>query len=205
MPRLAKDNLLPTAITNIRLGAALQHSGARSVAEAFDKSEAETLFVYDDCALGRTDWTMDEPDDTARCFRADNPHKETIAMLPLDGYIITGTNTVRGGVCDGMLLTEKDMTLIEFKTNVTSANRLTILQRAQEAIDQLWHTYDGIIRPACASKDRTLDDRLAVDFHVVFHKAMLVTAINAELMDLQSMFLESNGLPLYFDSQKTFL
>ena len=127
MPRLSPNNILPAAITNLRLCTALQNCGAIGVANAFDKSSAENLYVYDDGNLGYTDWTDVIPEFVSKCFFAANPNKNTIALLPLDGRIITGPSVIAGGVCDGMLLTDKEMCFIEFKTNVTSSNYQTIL------------------------------------------------------------------------------
>ncbi len=203
MPRLSKDRELPEAIKNIRLGAALQDCGNRHVADAFDKSDANRLFVYDDAELGHTDWTDKMSVFEDKCFVAENPNRSVIALLPLDGCIITGKKIVEGGVCDGMLLTENEMCLIEFKTNVSSPNYQTIIQRANEAVGQLWHTYDAIVRPRCA-KYRNIEDVLAVEFYVVFDKTLEVTGINSELMDLQSQFLEDNKFVLYFANKKVF-
>lgn len=124
MPRLSQDRNLPVAITNLRLCSALQYCGALGVANAFDKSSAEYLYIYDDSKLGYTDWTDVAPEFVSKCFVATNPNNNTIVLLPLDHRILTGKSVVAGGVCDGMLLTEKEMCLIEFKTNATPTIRL---------------------------------------------------------------------------------
>ena len=166
MPRLSLNKDVPIAITNVRLCSALQNCGATGVADAFDKSSAVNLFVYDDQMLGYADWNDIEPDFVSKCFMATNPDNNTIVLLPLDGRVLTGTSVITGGVCDGMLLTDKEMSLIEFKTNVTSSNYKTIVQRANEAIEQLWHTFDGIIKPKCEEKNRNIELLLTVDFYV---------------------------------------
>ena len=134
---------------------------------------------------------------------------DLIALLPLDGRILTGPSVIAGGVCDGMLLTDKEMCFIEFKTNVTSSNYQTITQRANDAIDQLWHTFDGIIKPKCATQSIAgqpidVEHKLFVDFHVVFDKDLEVTEASSELMDLQLQFLTDKSHPLYFDDGKVF-
>ena len=209
MPRLSQNKDLPTAITNLRLGTALQDCGAIGVANAFDKSSARHLYVYDDGDLGYTDWTDVAPAFVSKCFVVTNPNNITIALLPLDGRIITGPSIIAGGVCDGMLLTEKEMCLIEFKTNVISSNYQTIVDRAEEAIDQLWHTFDAIIKPKCATQSIAgqpidVEHKLFVDFHVVFDKDLEVTGASSELMDLQLQFLTDKSHPLYFDDGKVF-
>lgn len=209
MPRLSPNNILPAAITNLRLCTALQNCGAIGVANAFDKSSAENLYVYDDGSLGYTDWTDVVPEFVSKCFVAANPNNNTIALLPLDGRILTGPSVIAGGVCDGMLLTDKEMCFIEFKTNVTSSNYQTITQRANDAIDQLWHTFDGIIKPKCATQSIAgqpidVEHKLFVDFHVVLDKDLEVTGASSELMDLQLQFLTDKSHPLYFDDRKVF-
>ncbi len=209
MPRLSKDRNLPVAITNLRLCTALQYCGAISVANAFDKSSAKHLYVYDDGALGYTDWTDVAPAFASKCFVATNPNNNTIALLPLDHRILTGSSVITGGVCDGMLLTDKEMCLIEFKTNVTSSNYQTIIQRANDAIDQLWHTFDNIIKPKCAAQSIAgqpidVEQMLSIDFYVVYDKDLEVTGVNSELMELQLQFLTDKSHPLYFDNGKPF-
>jgi hypothetical protein len=180
------------------------------VANAFDKSSAEYLYIYDDSKLGYTDWTDVAPEFVSKCFVATNPNNNTIVLLPLDHRILTGKSVVAGGVCDGMLLTEKEMCLIEFKTNATSSNYQTIVQRANDAIDQLWHTFDDIIKPKCttqsiAGQPIDVEQMLSIDFYVVYDKDLEVTGANSELMDLQTQFLTDKSHPLYFDNGKTFL
>lgn len=204
MSRLSLNKDVPIAITNVRLCSALQNCGATGVADAFDKSSAVNLFVYDDQMLGYADWNDIEPDFVSKCFMATNPDNNTIVLLPLDGRVLTGTSVIAGGVCDGMLLTDKEMSFIEFKTNVTSSNYKTIVQRANEAIEQLWHTFDGIIKPKCEEKNRNIELLLTVDFYVVFDKDLEITAANSELMDLQILFFEDYKFPLYFNNEKTF-
>lgn len=204
MPRLSQDRNLPAAITNLRLCSALQNCGAIGVANAFDKSSANYLYVYDDGNLGYTDWTDVAPEFVSKCFVTTNPNNRTIVLLPLDGRILTGPSVIAGGVCDGMLLTDKEMCLIEFKTNVISSNYQTITQRADEAIGQLWHTFDCIIKSKCATISRDVEQMLSIDFFVVFDKDLEVTGANSELMDLQTQFLTDKSHPLYFDNGKTF-
>ena len=125
-------------------------------------------------------------------------------LLPLDGRIITGKNIIQGGVCDCALLTNKEMSFVEFKTNVLSANDLTILQRANEAIDQLWHTYDGIINPKCQKVGVEVKQKVSIDFYVVFDNDLRVTGAQASLQNLQNEFLLDKHYQLYFQNHKQF-
>lgn len=206
MPKLSKDKDLPTAITQLRLCSALKYCGHIKFADAFDKSDEENLYVYDNENLGYTDWDNVEPADfISKTFNAQNPNKNTLVLLPLDGYIITGNNIIQGGVCDCALLTDKEMSYIEFKTNVSSSsNYKTILQRADEAETQLWHTYNDIIQPKCKKKGVNINQKVSLDFNIVFNQDLNVTNVQASLLDIQLDFLINNNYPLYFRNSKQF-
>ncbi len=204
MPNLSADRNLPHALVQIRLGSALSACGVLEVKDTFDKSATLQLFVYDDRQLGYTDWVDTEPEFKSKCFIVKNPNNTTIVSLPLDGRTITGPNVTKGGVCDAMLLTEKEMSLVEFKTNVTSENYQTIMDRANDAVKQLWHTYDDIIKPRCAKFSKDIDVILTVDFYVVFDNDMEITGASSQLMDMQNQFLEDCKHLLYFENEKTF-
>jgi len=204
MPQLSTDRNLPPAIRNLRLCSALKDCGALGVANAFDKSEAAILYVYDDETIGYVDWTDIEPEFISKCFKANNRNNVTIVLLPLDHRIVTGPAICKGGVCDCMLLTNNEMSLIEFKTNA-SLNYLTNLQRADEGSNQLWHTFDTIIRPRCVKLSIDPMQKISVDFHVVFDSDLIVTSANAELQDFKTQFLDEKKIKLSFDNEKDFL
>lgn len=203
MPQLSTNRTLPVAITRLRLGSALQGCGAVAVSVAFDQSSAKKLFIYDDRALGYTDWVETVPNFVSKCLSANNPKGALVALLPLDGRIVTGTATVVGGICDCMLVTDKEASFVEFKTNVTSENFQTVIQRATEACEQLWHTYDGIVKPRCAAKGIDLSKVVGVDFYVVFDKDLEITSAQSQLMDLQNEFLNDKQFPLFIGNEKT--
>ena len=193
MPTLSQNKELPVAITQLRLCSALKSCGQIGVENAFDKSDDKNLYVYDDGSLGYSDWTNNKHTvSLSKAFNAQNPHNNTLVLLPLDGRIITGKNFITGGVCDCALLTDKELSFVEFKTNVLSFSYLTVLQHAQKAKDQLWHTFDGIIDSECL--------KIGVDVN----KDLNVTGVRADLQDLQNEFLMDKYYPLYFENSKQF-
>lgn len=205
MPTLSQNKNLPVAITQLRLCSALRNCGSVGVANAFDKSNDKNLYVYDNENLGCSDWTNVLPIPAlSKAFHAHNP-KNTLVLLPLDGCIITGAHIIQGGVCDCALLTDKELSFVEFKTNVISLNDLTILQRANEAIVQLWHTYNGIIYPKCHKVGIDIKSKVSIDFYVVFDNELSVTSVRADLQDLQYDFLHNNHYPLFFQNNKDFI
>ncbi len=203
MPTLLQNRDLPVAITQLRLCSALRDCGSVGVEDAFDKSDNENLYVYDDG--GYSDWTNVEPMAfLSKTFHALNPHQNTLVLLPLDGRIITGKNIIEGGVCDCALLTEKELSFIEFKTNASSDLDETIFGHAEKAIKQLWHTYDGIINPACQKVGIDVKQKVYVDFYVVFNKDLSVTGVRADFQNLQDQFLQYKSYPLFFENSKQF-
>ncbi len=205
MPKLSQNKDLPVAIIQLRLCSALKNCGPLGVENAFDKSSDENLYVYDDVGLHYTDWTNAEPTAfLSKTFHAQNPMKKTLVLLPLDGCIITGMHYIQGGVCDCALLTDKEFSFIEFKTNVSSNNNLTILQRANEAKEQLWHTYDGIINTECQKTGVDVKQKVSIDFYVVFDNRLSVTGVRADFQNLQNEFLQDKYYPLFFQNNKQF-
>ena len=205
MPTLSQNRDLPAAITQLKLCYALRFCGPLGVGGAFDKSDDENLYVYDDDTLGYSDWTNVEPTPfLSKTFHAQNPNRNTLVLLPLDGRIITGDNFIRGGICDCALLTDKELSFIEFKTNVSSDLDKTILEHAEKAVDQLWHTYDGIINPECRRGGIDITLKVSIDFYVVFDSVLGVTGARADIQNLQNEFLQEKHYPLYYQNNKQF-
>lgn len=205
MPTLSQNRDLPAAITQLKLCYALRFCGPLGVVGAFDKNDDENLYVYDDDALGYSDWTNVEPTAfLSKTFHAQNPNRNTLVLLPLDGRIITGDHFIRGGICDCALLTDKELSFIEFKTNVSSDLDKTILEHAEKAVDQLWHTYDSIINPECRRVGIDITLNVSIDFYVVFDSVLGVTGARADIQNLQNEFLQEKHYPLYYQNNKQF-
>lgn len=205
MPTLSQNKELPGAIKQLKLCYALRDCGPVGVGNAFDKSNDENLYVYDDENLGYSDWTNVAPAVfLSTTFHAQNSNRNTLVLLPLDGRIITGEHFIRGGICDCALLTDKELSFVEFKTNVSSNLDKTILEHAEKAIDQLWHTYDGIINPECQKVGIDITLKVSIDFYVVFDNDLSVTGVRADFQDLQNEFLQEKHYPLYFQNTKQF-
>lgn len=202
MPRLSTDRTLPKAITQLRLSFSLRDCGANRVEDVFDKSDADCIYAYDDQGLGYSDWCITKPEFSSKSFRINNKNKTTICLLPLDGRIITGPRIIMGGVCDCLLLTENEMTFVEFKTNVTTQNPQSALNKADEAIEQILHTFNDIFLPRCGTL--IAQNQLNINFYVVFDEDYNVTGVNSSIMDLSVEFFNNNKYPLYFDNKKDY-
>ncbi len=200
MPQLSKNREIPLALTNLRLCYSLRKCGKNKVEDVFDKCEDPLLFTYDDQnILGYSDWTNKEPEFSSKCFRVNNPNKNTLCLLPLDGRIITGPHVIRGGVCDCLLLSEQEMAFVEFKTNVNSPDPLNTFDMADKAISQLWNTFNIFLKMRVNMRD------LSIDFHVVFDKDYKITGVNSSFMDLGVKFLKERKYPLSFENEKSFI
>ena len=102
------------------------------------------------------------------------------------------------------LLTDKELSFIEFKTNVSSDLDKTILEHAEKAVDQLWHTYDGIINTECQKTGVDVKQKVSIDFYVVFDNRLSVTGVRADFQNLQNEFLQDKYYPLFFQNNKQF-
>lgn len=204
MPGFWPNEEVPEAIRNLRLCGALAHCASTKVEDAFEQSNDENLYVYDDETLHHSTWVNELPDFLSKTFHAQNPNGRTLVLLPLDGLIFRGRDIIEGGICDCALLTDKEMSFVEFKTNVTSLYEVTIHAHAQKAVGQLWHTYQGIIQEKCQKVGIAVAEKVSVDFYVVFDTHLCVTGVQASLLDLQTDFLMRKHYPLYFQNEKQF-
>ncbi len=206
MQQPSNDNKVPSAVKRLRLYRALEDCGRTDVKECIELSTVECLYVYDDNGengAGYTKWTDKKPDNETKCFKANNTTQKEIVLLPLDNRIVTGHTVRQGGVADCALLTDKEMSFIEFKTNVYSTK--FIEKHDEKAIEQLWNTYDNIITPRCKNKDIDITDKVDMDFYIVFDRELDVTAASATRLNMMVAFLEQHRLPLYFNNEKDFL
>lgn len=155
--------------------------------------------------MGYSDWSETiNTADVSRSFIARNDNETEIVLLPLDNRIISGPAVTKGGVNDCAILTEKQMSLIEFKTNVTSNSDKNIEDKTSDAIKQLWHTFNEIISPRCSAKGISLEKAVDIDFFVIFDSNLDVTNVTASRLDKQMEFLQKNGFPLFFNNEKLF-
>ena len=126
---------------------------------------------------------------------------------PQEGYYVPEEPNpgmaVAGMICG--ILTERQMSFVEFKTNVTSNSEQNIGDKTDDAIAQLWHTYNEIISPRCSSKGISLATSVEIDFFVIFDSNLDVTNTTASRLDKQMEFLEKNKFPLFFDNEKSFI
>lgn len=196
------DNNIPQEVRRLRLCSSLQSCGG-TVEVCLKESNEVAMSIYDDASLGYTDWINGNsglPD----TFIANNAGNKKLILLPLDNRIISGPVVKQGGVADCVVLTMDNMSIIEFKTNVTSNTDFNISAKTEDAINQLWHTYDGIISPRCLAKGVDIATMVDIEFYIVFNKELDVTSATASRLNHQMEFMRNHNLPLYFDNEKNF-
>lgn len=196
------DNNIPQEVRRLRLCSSLQSCGG-TVEVCLKESNEVAMSIYDDASLGYTDWINGNsglPD----TFIANNAGNKKLVLLPLDNRIISGPVVKQGGVADCVVLTMDNMSFIEFKTNVTSNTDFNISAKTEDAINQLWHTYDGIISPRCLAKGVDIATMVDIEFYIVFNKELDVTSATASRLNHQMEFMRNHNLPLYFENEKNF-
>lgn len=194
---------IPKAVTRLRLCKSLEDCG-HSVEKCFKSSSAKTLYAYDDNDLKYSDWTNIAPEEISRSFIVRNDDGIEIVLLPLDNRIISGPKITEGGVNDCAILTEWQMSFIEFKTNVTSNSDKNMEDKTNDAIKQLWHTFNKIISPRCETQGINLAAEVDIDFFIIFDSNLDVTNVSASRMEKQIAFRDEKGFQLYFDNEKSF-
>lgn len=195
-------NNIPNEVKRLRLCSSLQNCGG-TVEVCLKESNEVAMSIYDDASLGYTDWINGNsglPD----TFIANNAGNKKLVLLPLDNRIISGPVVKQGGVADCVVLTMDNMSFIEFKTNVTSNTDFNISAKTEDAINQLWHTYDGIISPRCLAKGVDIATMVDIEFYIVFNKELDVTSATASRLNHQMEFMRDHNLPLYFENEKNF-
>ena len=196
------DNNIPQEVRRLRLCSSLQSCGG-AVEVCLKESNEVAMSIYDDASLGYTDWINGNsglPD----TFIANNAGNKKLVLLPLVNRIISGPVVKQGGVADCVVLTMDNMSIIEFKTNVTSNTDFNISAKTEDAINQLWHTYDGIISPRCLAKGVDIATMVDIEFYIVFNKELDVTSATASRLNHQMEFMRNHNLPLYFENEKNF-
>ncbi|MDD6165471.1 MAG: hypothetical protein PUB31_03960 [Bacteroidales bacterium] len=199
-----QNKKIPNAVKQLKLCKSLQNCG-QSVASCLKRSTAKVLYTYDDTDLTYSDWSESiTPDQISRSFIVRNDNEVEIILLPLDNRIISGPMVTKGGVNDCAILTNRQMSLIEFKTNVTSNSYRNMEAKTNYAIKQLWHTFDEIIYPRCKARGIDLKAKIDIDFFVIFDHNLDVINFTASRSEKQVAFLEKTGFQLYFDNEKSF-
>lgn len=202
---MEQQDKIPNAIKRLRLCASLKNCG-HPVEDCFKHSSAKVLYAYDDAVLGYSDWSEAvASEEISRSFIVHNDNSAEIILLPLDNRIISGPAVTKGGVNDCAILTDKQMSFVEFKTNVTSNSDKNMEDKTNDAIGQLWHTFNEIISPRYSAKGISLTTAVNIDFFVIFDSSLDVTNVTASRLDKQMEFLQQTGLPLFFDNEKLFI
>jgi hypothetical protein len=201
MPNQTNNNI-PIEVKRLRLCSSLQDCGG-TVEACLKESDAKSMSIYDNEALGYTDWKCGDsglPD----TFIANNSDNKKLILLPLDNRIISGPKVKQGGVADCAVLTMDNMSFIEFKTNVKSNTDWNISKKTEDAINQLWHTFNEIIFPRCSAKGIDIAKMVDIEFYIVFNKELDVTSASASRLNYQMEFMNDHHFPLYFDNEKNF-
>lgn len=153
-----------------------------------------------------------EGDDFEKAFDVENPNQRIIVVLPFDQKIITGQHYIKGGIADCGLLSVKELSFVEFKTNALTPTIESIKEEYEKAMNQLWHTYE-VIKERCLSKKVDIDTEVDIDFYIVNDKMFaqrvdqyLPVKVSSQQQAFQTDFQqEHNGYSLFFDTKREFV
>jgi hypothetical protein len=218
MAMLSERGNEPSApIRRLRLTRALQDCGKGMIDgnhhPNYQESTAEKFSICDDLHDKYTRIAGSE-DDSNKTFDIDNPQHQTIVLLPFDHKLITGPYYIKGGIADCGLLSESELSFVEFKTEAKNPSVESIKSDYERAMNQLWHTFDVICERCNTVNDIDLESKVDIDFHIVNDKmfsrrvnSFLPVKVSSQQQTYQIQF-QSNpqhpGYSLYFDNSKKF-
>ncbi len=197
-----QNNNIPQEVQRLRLVTALSGCGG-GVDLCLKESTESEMSVFDDDILRYSDWIIGDAN-SPKVFVAHNGGHKNLVLLPLDNRIVSGHKVTEGGVADCAILTMSDMSFIEFKTNVVSNSVGNIESKTNDAIKQLWNTFNVIIAPRCAKKGIDISKLVNVEFFIVFNKDLDVTGTMASRLNLQMEFKKNYNYSLFFENEKNF-
>lgn len=191
----------PLVISRLKVVAALQSCGNAAAVNNLDYSKSVDLYSYDTDAK-YTEWDKSVPANPTKAFHLINTLQKEVVLLPLDNCIVKDAHLVVGGVTDSAFLTNDELLFVEFKTNVTSSTKDALKRNSKKARRQLWHTYDGILKPKFAAQGIIIDDEVDIEFYIVFDSSLVVTAASASFMNQMTQFQNEHSHPLFFTNER---
>lgn len=141
-----------------------------------------------------------EEDADEKYFELLNPMPVDFSLLQVDhGLIPDGATGVKK--CDCVVASEKELALIEFKANALSDNNKTIKKNYKKALTQLRLTY-GYFKTCLATHGMSLISIRDVEAYVCFKRGY-PRLTSSEILYRTTFAAETDGVPLYFDPNKT--
>ena len=142
--------------------------------------------------------TFGQPEELAlKYFEVQNPNSRDFSLLQIDnGAISSEVSTKR---CDCAVITDKELSFIEFKANALSSNTKTIKSNYKSAMKQLRITID-IFRTGIAAFGGSINALRTVDAFVCFRRGY--PRVTTSEMTYRANFAAQTHIPLSFDPIK---
>ncbi|MCQ2307606.1 MAG: hypothetical protein MJ000_08630 [Bacteroidales bacterium] len=200
MSRLASGNI-PEIINELHIESVFAPSCSTDVASCYDYSSDSDLYAYD-TKYSYSDWENSTPSFVNKTFHIINNNKNQIVLLQIDHKLMTAKNWTPGGTADCALMTNQIFTMVEFKTNAFSEDK--IKNNAKNAKEQLHKTYKKIVR---LFRDQGIDLRSFFpiqELYVVFDATLGVTSARADIMNLTMQPKNAKMPPTFFENKREY-
>lgn len=131
-------------------------------------------------------------------FEVQNPHGKDFTLLQIDnGAISSAAPTKR---CDCAVITDRELSFIEFKANALSSKTKTIKGNYKSAMNQLRITID-IFRTGIAAFGGSLTALRTVEAFVCFRRGY--PRVTTSEMTYRTIFAAQTQVPLSFEPMKS--
>lgn len=200
MTRLASGSI-PLIINKLQIDSVFAPSCSTNVADCYDYSSDSDLFVYD-TINSYSDWESSVPSFISKTFHVINKNNNQIVLLQIDHKLMTAKDWTPGGTADCALMTDQIFTMVEFKTNASSEDK--IKNNAKNAKEQLHKTYKKLVR---LFRNQGIDLRSSFpvqELFVVFDATLCVTNARADIINLTMQPKNAKIPPTFFENEREY-
>lgn len=155
------------------------------------KKSSNSELIVDDESFG----CIFTPLGSAQGFVVNNPSSCPFCLIQIDNRLLPQE---KGGQCDGCIVYDNGINLLEFKTNTTTFNKSTVKKRYSKAEKQLKNTIKRFKNNGLDISSLASDLEAFICFNNTFPR-MKASEINRSIR----FALETGGVGLSFDNNKT--
>lgn len=188
--------MIPAYLNNLHLNQVLAAYTAN--VEAYLQESNGNEHIVDSETLkisGFVSPTFGQPEELAlKYFEVQNPKKRDFSLLQIDNGVISAAAPTKR--CDCAVITDRELSFIEFKANALSSKTKTIKGNYKSAMKQLRITID-IFKSGIATSGALLSALRNVEAFVCFRRGY--PRVTTSEMTYRTNFAAQTRVPLSFD------
>lgn len=129
-------------------------------------------------------------------FDINNPKHEAFSLLQIDGKLLS-SDMYNIGQCDCAIISDEDLSLVEFKTDATTTN---MNENCQKAESQIFFTCLRMQWALCQTGEDFLKLAKNIDGYICFNS---YPKGNVDYQNRQLKFFKKTGISVYYNNKKT--